>query len=110
MLSSLRLAVMLLNRTYVVTSWNSTCQEIWGLREEEAVGQELFALDIGLPVEKLREPLGNLLGGRAPKRPYPSRPRKAVQVELEFHPLAGRNGEITGAVVVLQGTTERPAP
>jgi two-component system CheB/CheR fusion protein len=40
-----------------IRAWNSRADALWGVRPEEAVGEHLMNLDIGLPVEKLRQPL-----------------------------------------------------
>jgi two-component system CheB/CheR fusion protein len=39
--------------------WNRGCEELWGLRADEAVGSALTSLDIGLPVDKVRPLIGN---------------------------------------------------
>ena len=39
------------------------------MRREEAVGQHLLALDIGLPMERLRPLVRAVLDGRRPARP-----------------------------------------
>ena len=36
--------------------WNAQAEELWGLRADEAEGQHVLDLDIGLPVEQLRQP------------------------------------------------------
>jgi two-component system CheB/CheR fusion protein len=110
-LSSLQLGIIVLNRSFVVTSWNAMCHDTWGLREDEAVGQELFALDIGLPVEQLREPVQNVVGSRSREEtlavPATNRRGKTIQVQIRVHPLSNREGETTGAVIVMEDVTER---
>ncbi|MEA2603023.1 MAG: two-component system, chemotaxis family, CheB/CheR fusion protein [Acidobacteriota bacterium] len=60
-LSSLRAAVVVLNRRLEVEIWSHKAQELWGLRSEEVQGQPFLDLDIGLPVDQLREPLRSCL-------------------------------------------------
>ena len=43
--------------------WNHRAEDLWGLRQDEAVEHHLLSLDIGLPVERLAAPLRD--GARA---------------------------------------------
>jgi two-component system CheB/CheR fusion protein len=46
-----------------VRTWNRQAYEMWGLREDEAVGQHLLNLDIGLPTAELRAVVREVAGG-----------------------------------------------
>lgn len=52
---------MVVNRDLQVQIWNIKAQDLWGLRPEEVVGQYFLNLDIGLPVEQLRQPIRDCL-------------------------------------------------
>jgi two-component system CheB/CheR fusion protein len=54
MLGSLRAAVVVVDRDMVIRVWNQRADDMWGLRPDEAVGQHLLALDVGLPTDQLR--------------------------------------------------------
>jgi len=56
-LASLRAAVVVLDRNLKVEIWSQKAQELWGLRSDEVQGQDFLALDIGLPVDQLRQPI-----------------------------------------------------
>ena len=56
-LGSLRAAVVVLDKDLKVEIWSGKAQELWGLRGEEVLGQMFFDLDIGLPVDQLRQPV-----------------------------------------------------
>jgi two-component system CheB/CheR fusion protein len=56
-LGSLSAAVVVLNADLTVEIWSDKAQELWGLRDAEAKGQPFQALDIGLPVETLVQPI-----------------------------------------------------
>jgi two-component system CheB/CheR fusion protein len=56
-LASLRAAVVVLDRDLKVEIWSEKAQELWGLRSGEVQGQGFFDLDIGLPVDQLRQPV-----------------------------------------------------
>jgi two-component system CheB/CheR fusion protein len=49
------LAVVVVDDQHIVRTWNAIAEDVWGLRGEEVVGHSLFDLDIGLPVEQLRQ-------------------------------------------------------
>ena len=54
---------MVLGRDMQVQAWNRQAQELWGLRQEEAVGQHFLNLDIGLPTDRLRALIRRTLTG-----------------------------------------------
>jgi two-component system CheB/CheR fusion protein len=56
-LTSLRMGMIVLNNRLSVELWNSRAVNLWGMRNEEVEGYFFFDLDIGLPVEQLREPV-----------------------------------------------------
>lgn len=62
-LASLDRGVIVLNREFVIQAWNTQAEELWGLRADETVGRHLLNLDIGLPLEELRQPLRACIAG-----------------------------------------------
>jgi len=62
-LGSLRAAVVVLNPTLEVEVWSDKAQELWGLRADEVQGQPFLELDIGLPVDALRQPILACMNG-----------------------------------------------
>jgi two-component system CheB/CheR fusion protein len=53
-LTSLRSGVIVVDRDLQVQVWSRHAEELWGLRNDEVHGKNLMNLDIGLPVEPLR--------------------------------------------------------
>jgi two-component system CheB/CheR fusion protein len=62
-LRSLQSAVVAVDQDMHVQLWNSAAAELWGLREDEVSGKNFLNLDIGLPVERLRQPIRTCLVG-----------------------------------------------
>ena len=62
-LSSMGVAVIVIDREQRVQIWNAESTEFWGVRSDEAHGQHLFGLDIGLPLDHVRSPLRRVLAG-----------------------------------------------
>lgn len=64
-LSSLRAAVVVVDRSLNILIWNRIAEELWGLRADEVRDQSLLNLDIGLPVGQLRGPIRSCLSQEA---------------------------------------------
>jgi two-component system, chemotaxis family, CheB/CheR fusion protein len=62
-LTSLGIGVAVVDRQQRVQVWNHRAEDLWGLRQDEAVEHHLLSLDIGLPVERLAGPLRTVLSG-----------------------------------------------
>jgi two-component system, chemotaxis family, CheB/CheR fusion protein len=60
-LRSVPLGVVVMNDDLFVELWNDVAADLWGLRHDEVKGKHFFGLDIGLPVEQLREPILGLI-------------------------------------------------
>jgi two-component system CheB/CheR fusion protein len=93
-LSSLNEGVAVVDRSLAIVNWSAMAEEMWGLREEEVEGQLLLGLDIGLPVEKLSEPIVRVLKGQD----------KMVLVEMEAVNRRGREFECIVTVTALVNT------
>src|SRR5262249_26043353 len=110
-LSSLQVGLIAIDRDYRVTSWNRQSEGSWGLREEEAVGKDLFRLDVGLDFEKLREGLQEALLGRDGAGPFEveatNRRGRAVRCRVRINPMHDPDQRVSGVVVILE---ESPPP
>jgi two-component system CheB/CheR fusion protein len=60
-LSSVEAGVVVINRDFEILLWNEEAEDLWGLRADEVEGRSLLGLDIGLPVEKLAEPVRDFI-------------------------------------------------
>ncbi|MGI0486274.1 CheR family methyltransferase [Pantanalinema rosaneae CENA516] len=81
-LTSLKGGVVVVDRDLRVQIWNYKSEDFWGLRSEEALEQNFLNLDIGLPVEQLRQPIRLCLSGL---------PDEVSEVTLEAINRRGRN-------------------
>jgi two-component system CheB/CheR fusion protein len=112
-LTSLRSGVIVVDPEMRVIVWNRGSEELWGLRRDEANGQHLLNLDIGLPLSELRPLVRNTLvdGAEDPVAETTiaavNRRGRAVSVRVVASPLKGRNGITEGAILVLE--ENRPA-
>ncbi|MEA5462428.1 CheR family methyltransferase [Leptothoe sp. PORK10 BA2] len=62
-LASINAGVAVLDRQFNILTWNQQTEDFWGLRTEEVEGQSFWNLDIGLPVDQLREAIRACLNG-----------------------------------------------
>ncbi|MFC7673422.1 CheR family methyltransferase [Mycolicibacterium sp. GCM10028919] len=58
LINSIRLGMVVVDQQLRVAVWNRGCEELWGLRAEEATGRSLLDLDVGLPTAELKPLIG----------------------------------------------------
>ena len=64
-LGSMNSGVIVVDADMQILAWNTRSEDLWGVRTDEAVGEHLMNLDIGLPVEMLRQPIRSQLADGA---------------------------------------------
>jgi len=106
-LRSLRRAVIVADPALRVQVWNEAATDLWGLRPEEAVGQPLLDLDIGLPFGELETPIRECLTTGTTQTVADralecvTRRGKTIMCHVSFAPLLDASGEPEGVVVVV---------
>jgi two-component system, chemotaxis family, CheB/CheR fusion protein len=106
-LTTVGLAVAVLDRRQNVQIWNAKARELWGLSPEEAEDQYLLSLDFGLPVDKLRQPLRAMLNDGAARKELvldaTNRRGRPFQCRVTLLPLhGGHDGNVSGVVVMME--------
>lgn len=106
--AGMRMAVVVLDADLKVRLWNPEAAELWGLRSEETVGEDFFALDIGLPVSQLRRAVRGSLTGKAVNREVSlestTRRGRRILCRVSAAPLANSNGASGGVVLLMEET------
>ncbi len=86
--------------------WNRQAQQLWDLREEQAIGHDLLELDSGIPREALRKPLQDALDHRVGKSRMVvnavDRLGRSVQLRVTVASLDGTERERGGAMVLME--------
>lgn len=105
-LTSLRGAVVALDTNLHITVWNEKADDLWGVRAEEAIGQPLMNLDIGLPVKKLKTPVLAMLRDEAPFAemvlPSTNRRGRPIECKVTATPFKGKHEEPLGVILLME--------
>jgi two-component system CheB/CheR fusion protein len=104
-LTSIRAGVVVVDGELRVLTWNSGARDLWGLTQDEVVGQHLLNLDIGLPVDRLRAPIRSVLADGDRQQDVvlhaTNRRGRAVVCRVNVAPL-GNDGQNVGAILMMQ--------
>jgi two-component system, chemotaxis family, CheB/CheR fusion protein len=98
-LSSIQQGVIVVDKTLQVVAWSRRATDLWGLRDDEVEGEHLLNLDIGIPVQRLRNPVRRILAGT-----------EAEEVELDGHDRRGKPVRVRIAFAPLQNRPNADGP
>ena len=106
-LTTIGLAVAVLDRNQRVQIWNGKARELWGVTAAEAEDEHLMALDIGLPIEKLRQQIKDTLAGKTEREEVvveaTNRRGKPFTCRVTFLPLgSGGDGNVAGVIMMME--------
>jgi two-component system CheB/CheR fusion protein len=106
-LTSMGMAVVVVDPHQTVRVWDDHSTELWGVRPDEAEGRSLFGLDIGLPIDGLRDSLRAVLAGREERTvtvvDATNCRGRSIRVRLSCLPMRDADAaEVTGAVVLAE--------
>ncbi|HEX6464072.1 MAG TPA: CheR family methyltransferase [Vicinamibacterales bacterium] len=104
--TSLRSAVVVLDRDLRIQVWNTAALDMWGLRPDEAQGTSFFTLDIGLKVGELHQPIRDILSASKNHREVvldaTNRKGKPIRCRVSVAPLVGSDRTVTGAILLME--------
>ncbi|MEV0114216.1 CheR family methyltransferase [Streptomyces sp. NPDC050844] len=105
--SSIAAGVVVLSSDSRVRSWNRGAIDLWGLRADEVLDEEFFALDFGLPTDGLRQIVQECIasGKRAGPVVIPAVNRigRTIDCSVICSPFDGHNG---GVVLLMEDVAE----
>jgi two-component system CheB/CheR fusion protein len=111
-LTDMGLGVMVLDQAQHVRIWNQHAEHLWGLRSEEVERQHVLNLDIGFPVDELRQPLRQVLGGEQERVqatvPATDRRGREFTCRATVLPLSVAGVNPAGAIVLMERAGEDP--
>src|SRR4051794_21280152 len=105
-LGSLEAGVVVVDGELRVQVWNQRMEDLWGVRTDEAVGNFLFNLDIGLPVEDLRPTLRRVLSEDSANQPVQllraiNRRGRNIGLQVTISPLRQETEPATTGAIIL---------
>ena len=111
-LTSLHTGVAVVDRELRLLGWNRQAEELWGVRTDEAIGQHLLNLEIGLAVAELRPMLRGCVSGDGGAGPMlmdaTNRRGRAIQCRVTCTPLTGADGGNRGAILLMEEVPVTP--
>ncbi len=103
---SVGVGVAVVDRELLVQTWNDRCKELWGLGAEDVRDQHFLNLDIGLPVQQLRDALRACLAGTSEgeEQRLEARDRRGRDIicRVRVAPLPGPGGDVAGAILLME--------
>jgi two-component system, chemotaxis family, CheB/CheR fusion protein len=109
MLISQRGGLVVIDRDLRVSVWNDRSADLWGIRPDEAPGQHFLNLDIGLPVEELREPIRAVLSGDSEHVTVDldatNRRGRELRCRVSLTPLVNRDHAVRGVILLMEEAT-----
>ena len=103
-LTAMQAGVAVVDRDLQVQVWNARAEELWGIRQEEAVGRHLLNLDIGLDVDRLKPSIRQAVSGAQPdpiELAAVNRRGRGIQVQVSISPLRRSAQEPAGALIAM---------
>jgi two-component system, chemotaxis family, CheB/CheR fusion protein len=105
-LTSLRAGVVVISPNFHILIWNHKAEDLWGLRNDEVLLQHFMSLDIGLPLEPLRQPLRDILSGQSDYYEIlldaTNRRGRAIQCNVICTPLLRTGTDIQGVILLME--------
>jgi two-component system, chemotaxis family, CheB/CheR fusion protein len=112
MFTSLQSGIAVLDRDLRVQVWNRQAEELWGVRSAEAEQVHFFSLDIGLPLERIAQPIRASLAGTSSSYeavlPAVNRRGRTIMCKTSILPLVAQGADRPRGVIVLMD--EQAAP
>jgi two-component system CheB/CheR fusion protein len=105
--------IVMLDQHHAIRSWNRWSENTWGLRAEEVVGTNFNLLDIGVPIQKLRDSLADVQLGREEHVDKlldgVDRRGRRILCRVRVSALTDDEGDVLGLVLIFQDITEERA-
>jgi two-component system CheB/CheR fusion protein len=105
-LGSLGAAVIVVSREMIVQVWNRQAEDLWGLREDETLGEHFLNLDSGLPTEQLKSLIRDVIfeGSAHGEQVLDAvnRRGRSVRLRVSATPLLSGDDAPSGALLLME--------
>ncbi|MGB3205969.1 MAG: CheR family methyltransferase [Crinalium sp.] len=105
-LTSLHIGVVVLDDELCIHIWNYKATDMWGLRLDEVQGKHLLNLDIGLPLEQLRQPIKLCLSPDGIDQELvlntTNRRGKSMECKISLIPVSHTHATFQGVIILME--------
>jgi two-component system CheB/CheR fusion protein len=105
-LTSVRAGVIVVDRELRVVAWNHRSEDMWGLRRDEVKGQNFLNLDIGLPIDELRQAIRACFSGDTDhierRLQAMNRRGRSIETRVSVTPLVRDSHQVTGVILMIE--------
>jgi two-component system, chemotaxis family, CheB/CheR fusion protein len=113
-LKSMRGGVIVLNQELNIQIWNDKAEDLWGLRKAEVLGKNFLNLDIGLPVERLKQSIWACLARESDQFELTltaiNRRGKSIHCKVICVPLLQSTNEVRGVILLMEESSSNNLP
>jgi two-component system CheB/CheR fusion protein len=113
-LKSMRGGVVVLNEELNIRIWNDKAEDLWGLRKAEVQGKNFLNLDIGLPVERLKQSIWACLARESDQFELTlaaiNRRGKSIQCKVICVPLLQSTNEVHDVILLMEESSSNNLP
>ena len=111
-LTSLQVGVVVVDSDLHVQIWNAGMEDLWGLRADEVIGNHFLNLEIGLPVEQLRDMIRGALSDELEAEQTTIRSTNRVGRQIDCNvscmPLTRKDSGVVGAIMLMEAVAVSP--
>ena len=112
-LDGLQTGVVVVDEEMQIESWNDRAGDLWGLWEDEVVGQHLMNLDIGLQVEILHKAIRRVLTGEVACEQKTmdavNRRGQSIRCRIRIQTRTDAQNNLRGAILLMESVGEDTA-
>jgi len=105
-MASLPDGLVVVDRKFIVLSWNKSAENLWGIKAQEAQGESIFNLDIGLPLGQLKQFVRDCLepGAQSSETTIDATNRRGqpIRCRVSFSPLTTGGRLPDGVILVME--------
>ncbi len=105
-LTTIRAGVVVINPDFQILIWNRQAEDLWGLRSDEVFLRHLMNLDIGLPLQPLRQPLIEIIALELDSYEVileaRNRRGRTIQCQVTCTPLIRTSLDIQGVIILME--------
>jgi two-component system CheB/CheR fusion protein len=111
-LTSVRTGLVVVDTEMRVLAWNQGAEDLWGLRGDEAAGQHLLNLDIGLPMAQLQPAVRSALLDEnydaTVRLSAVNRRGRKIAIVVRCSSLRSPAGSVRGSILIMEVEDEPP--